>query len=185
MLDDVGYGEGGGLDIVASLDDLEIRTDAAQVLVGLAVGQVTETEGLGDLSRREELLELNQGQRRTGRPRSVTFYKMDDRWACALCRVRLGADGGHLSTLAGMSRARSGIWISPMTRTRKAIVDSPQSQCKDVRERTGRGIGWSRYQIGWELEQAGAGFMRTSVTVEAGGAVWLAHHAALRGTCSP
>lgn len=56
--DDLGQGQGGGLDVEAALDDLEVRRDGAEVLVRRLVGQVAEAEGLGDLARGEELLEL-------------------------------------------------------------------------------------------------------------------------------
>lgn len=60
--DDLGEGEAGGLDVEAALDDLEVGRDGAEVLVGGLVGQVAEAEGLGDLSWREELLELLWGK---------------------------------------------------------------------------------------------------------------------------
>lgn len=56
--DDLRQGQGGGLDVEAALDDLEVRRDGAEVLVRRLVGQVAEAEGLGDLARREELFEL-------------------------------------------------------------------------------------------------------------------------------
>jgi hypothetical protein len=58
VLDDVCDGEGGGLDVLAAADDLEVRADGAEVLVGGLVGEVAEADGLGDLARGEELLEL-------------------------------------------------------------------------------------------------------------------------------
>lgn len=56
--DDLGQGQGGGFDVEAALDDLEVWRDGAEVLVRRLVGQVAEAEGLGDLARGEELLEL-------------------------------------------------------------------------------------------------------------------------------
>lgn len=56
--DDLGQGEGGGLDVIAALDDLEVRRDRSQVLVRVLVGQVSEAERLADLAGGEELLEL-------------------------------------------------------------------------------------------------------------------------------
>lgn len=61
MGDDLGQGQGGGLDVEAALDDLEVRRDGAEVLVRRLVGQVAEAEGLGDLARGEELFELRGG----------------------------------------------------------------------------------------------------------------------------
>lgn len=61
VLDDVCDGEGGGLDVLAAADDLEVRADGAEVLVGGLVGEVAEADGLGDLARGEELLELAGG----------------------------------------------------------------------------------------------------------------------------
>lgn len=61
VLHDGGYGQGGGLDIVPALDDLEVRGDGAEVLVGRLVGQIAEAEGLGDLAGGEELLKLRRG----------------------------------------------------------------------------------------------------------------------------
>lgn len=59
--DDLREGEGGGLDVEAALDDLEVRRDGAEVLVRRLVGQVAEAEGLRDLARGEELFELRGG----------------------------------------------------------------------------------------------------------------------------
>lgn len=56
--DDLGQGETGGLDIVAALDDLQVGRNGAQVFVRVAVGEVSEAEGLADLAGREKLLEL-------------------------------------------------------------------------------------------------------------------------------
>ena len=56
--DDLRQGQGGGLDVEAALDDLEVRRDGAEVLVGRLVGEVAEAQGLGDLARGEELFEL-------------------------------------------------------------------------------------------------------------------------------
>jgi hypothetical protein len=61
--DDLGDGEGGGLDVVAALDDLEVGGDGAEVFVGWLVGQVAEAEGLAYLAGGEELLELRRGDR--------------------------------------------------------------------------------------------------------------------------
>lgn len=56
--DDLRQGEGRGLDIGAALDDLEVRRQGAEVLVGVLVGEVAETQRLADLARCEQLLEL-------------------------------------------------------------------------------------------------------------------------------
>lgn len=56
----------GGLDVQAALDDLEVRRDAAQVLVRRPVRQVAEAEGLADLAGREEFFELSSGVKRFG-----------------------------------------------------------------------------------------------------------------------
>jgi hypothetical protein len=56
--DDLRQRERGGLDVGAALDDLEVRGDAAQVVVRRAVGQVAEAEGLRDLAGGEEFFEL-------------------------------------------------------------------------------------------------------------------------------
>lgn len=56
--DDLCEGQGSSFDVVAALDDLEVGSYGAQVLVGLLVGEVAETEGLADLAGSEELLEL-------------------------------------------------------------------------------------------------------------------------------
>lgn len=58
--DDLCEGEGGGLDVVAALDDLEVGGDGAEVFVGLLVGEVAEAEGLADLAGCEKLLELEE-----------------------------------------------------------------------------------------------------------------------------
>lgn len=60
VLDDVCDGEGGGLDVVAAADDLEVWADGAEVLVGCLVGEVAQAEGLGDLPWGEEFLELDR-----------------------------------------------------------------------------------------------------------------------------
>lgn len=59
--DDLGQRQGRGLDVKAALDDLEIGRDGAEVLVGALVGQVAEAEGLADLARGQQLLELEWG----------------------------------------------------------------------------------------------------------------------------
>lgn len=56
--DDLRQGERRGFDIGAALDDLEVRRQGAQILVGVLVGEVAETQGLADLARRKQLLEL-------------------------------------------------------------------------------------------------------------------------------
>lgn len=56
----------GGFDIQAALDDLEVRRNAAQVLVRRPVRQVAEAERLANLAGREELLELQSGRKRFG-----------------------------------------------------------------------------------------------------------------------
>jgi hypothetical protein len=56
--DDLCQGETGGLDIVAALDDLQVGRNGAQVFVRMAVGKVSEAEGLTNLAGREQLLEL-------------------------------------------------------------------------------------------------------------------------------
>lgn len=106
VLDDVGDGQRGGLDVVAALDDLEVGRDGAQVLVRVLVGQVAEAERLGDLARGEELLELGSA-----------------RWLAHMYWVWVAGDGASRAyTLAGTSRARSGMCRSPMTRMRNAMV---------------------------------------------------------------
>jgi hypothetical protein len=55
---DLGEREGGGLDIVAALDDLEVRRNRAQVLVSGLVGEVAQAQRLANLARRKQLLEL-------------------------------------------------------------------------------------------------------------------------------
>lgn len=59
---DLGQRERGRLDVKAALDDLEVGRYRAEVLVGWLVGQVTQTEGLGDFARGEELFELQGWQ---------------------------------------------------------------------------------------------------------------------------
>lgn len=56
--DDLADGQGRGLDVVPAADDLEVRRDGAEVVVGRAVRQVAQAEGLGDFPGREEFLEL-------------------------------------------------------------------------------------------------------------------------------
>lgn len=58
MSDDLGEGKVGGLGVEIALDDLEVRGHGAEVVVGLLVSQVAETEDLGDFVGGEELLEL-------------------------------------------------------------------------------------------------------------------------------
>ena len=58
MRDDFGEGEVGGLGVEIALDDLEVRGHGAEVVVGFLVGQVAETEDLGDFVGGKELLEL-------------------------------------------------------------------------------------------------------------------------------
>lgn len=56
--DDLGEGEVGGLDVEVALDDLQVGGGAAQEVVRVLVGEITETEDLADFARGEELLEL-------------------------------------------------------------------------------------------------------------------------------
>lgn len=44
--------------VIAAADDLEVGGDGAEVGVGCAVGEISETEGLANFTRCEELLEL-------------------------------------------------------------------------------------------------------------------------------
>jgi hypothetical protein len=93
------------LDVVPALDDLQVRRDRPQVLVRRLVRQVAQAERLPDLARREELLELRvpEGQ-------------------VSVC-VRVSLEGGVVGwTFAGMSRARSGMWRSPITRTSREVM---------------------------------------------------------------
>ena len=126
--DDLGDGQGGGLDVVAALDNLEVRRDGAQVLVRVLVGEVAEAERLGDLSRSEELLEL--WSERAGARK-------------ALDALRDCVDGEvmerGLLTLAGMSSARSGMCMSPITRMRNAMV--PHRRQEGARRGRAGGIG--------------------------------------------
>lgn len=48
--DDLGQRQGGGLDVEAALDDLQVRRDRPQVLVRVLVRQVAEAERLPDLA---------------------------------------------------------------------------------------------------------------------------------------
>lgn len=59
MGDDLRQREGGGLDVIAALDDLQIRRNRSQVLVRVLVGQVSEAQRLADLAGGEEFLELS------------------------------------------------------------------------------------------------------------------------------
>jgi hypothetical protein len=63
MGDDLGEGQGSGLDIEAALDDLEVGGDGAEVLVCVLVGQVAQAQSLANLARGEELLELRRGEK--------------------------------------------------------------------------------------------------------------------------
>lgn len=56
----LGDGEGGGLDIEAALDDLEVGGYCSQVFVGVSIGEVAEAYCLSDLPRREEFLKLQR-----------------------------------------------------------------------------------------------------------------------------
>lgn len=49
--DDLGEREVGGVDVVVALDHLQVWGDLAEELIGLAVGQVAQTEDLADLAR--------------------------------------------------------------------------------------------------------------------------------------
>jgi hypothetical protein len=96
--------QGGSLDVIAALDNLEVRRlggDGEEIFVGSLIGEVAETEGLAYLSWREELFELQRGISRT--------FGRDD------------SDSRRL-TLAGMSRARSGMCRSPITSMRNAMA---------------------------------------------------------------
>jgi hypothetical protein len=58
MVDNLGQGKVGRVDIEIALDHLQVRGYLAEEVIGLAVGQVTETKGLADLAGGEELAEL-------------------------------------------------------------------------------------------------------------------------------
>ena len=66
--DDFRESEVRGLGVEIALDDLEVRGDGAEVVVGFLVGQVAETEDLGDFVGGEEFLELGVSPVRMGRP---------------------------------------------------------------------------------------------------------------------
>ena len=55
---DLGEREGRRVGVVPALDDLQVRRDRTQVVVGWAVGEVAEAEGLPDLAWGEEFFEL-------------------------------------------------------------------------------------------------------------------------------
>ena len=90
-----------GVGIEASAHELQVGRDPAQVGVGCTVGQVAEAEGLPDFAGGEEFLEL---------------------WRNVL--VEAGCIGGGKGgvAFAGMSIARSGMWRSPITRTRRDVI---------------------------------------------------------------
>ena len=67
MGNDFREGKVGGLGVEIALDDLKVRGDGAEVVVGFLVGQVAETEDLGDLVGGEEFLELGVSSVRVGR----------------------------------------------------------------------------------------------------------------------
>src|SRR6187399_918343 len=62
MRNNLGQWQGRSLDIEAALDDLKVRRDAPQVLVGRLVGQIPQADRLADLPGSKELFELrNRG----------------------------------------------------------------------------------------------------------------------------
>jgi hypothetical protein len=104
-----GEREGGGVGVEAPANELEVGRDGAEVGVGCAVGEVAETEGLADFAGGEEFFELwgvkvSEGLVGGGEGEG-----------------REGREGGG-SAFAGMSIARSGMWRSPITRTRRDVI---------------------------------------------------------------
>ena len=62
--DDFGEGQVGRLDVVVTLDDLQVRGDLAEEVVGFFVGEVAEAEDLADFAGGEEFFELWRRRRR-------------------------------------------------------------------------------------------------------------------------
>lgn len=58
VIHDLGEREVGGVDIVVTLDHLQVWSDLAEELICFAIGQVSQTEDLADLSGCKEFAEL-------------------------------------------------------------------------------------------------------------------------------
>lgn len=76
--DDLGQWEGGGLDVIAALHNLEIGGDGSQVLVRVLIGQVSKAKRLADLSGGEELLELGGDIKRPVRDVEVPYNENEE-----------------------------------------------------------------------------------------------------------
>jgi hypothetical protein len=114
--DDLCERERGGFDVHPAFDHLQVGGDAAQVVVCCAVGEVAEAEGLGDFAGGEEFFELDGEEK--------WLVSVDTAGTGGGGRGGRGAGmgGAYVCTLGGMSRARSGMCKSPITRIRNAIV---------------------------------------------------------------
>lgn len=104
--DDLRQRQGGGLDVEAALDDLEVWRDGAEVLVGRLIGQVAKAEGLGDLARGEELFELL-------------------RVSLAYCHVRSGGVRTEMVSCEGCACACACAWA-------RAVVEVPLGGCREL-----------------------------------------------------
>lgn len=61
MIHDFREGQAGRIDVEIPLDHLQVRGDLAEEFIGFAIGEVSQTENLANLARREELPELSAG----------------------------------------------------------------------------------------------------------------------------
>lgn len=62
MRDDLRHGKVRRVDVEVALDDLQVRRDVAEEVVGGRVGEVAEAEDLADFAGGEEFLELCGGE---------------------------------------------------------------------------------------------------------------------------
>lgn len=58
MCHDLGEWKRGSVGIVAAANDLQIGGYGAEIVVGLTIGEISETESLANFSRGQKLLEL-------------------------------------------------------------------------------------------------------------------------------
>jgi hypothetical protein len=58
MIYDLREREVGGIDIIVALDHLQVRSDLAEEVICIAIGQVTQAEDLADLPGGQEFAEL-------------------------------------------------------------------------------------------------------------------------------
>lgn len=98
MRDDLRHGQVRRVDVEVALDDLQVRRDAAEEVVGRRVGEVAQAEDLADFAGGEEFFELCGG---AGEVRRGTGGGIGGR----------GGEGGVGRPLRGCPAGCGSVWV--------------------------------------------------------------------------